>query len=108
MMVVVLGMVMEPDDVPPCASSLVEDEEELVDSSEAGFSLEDDEPEEPHIVSDRFSPEIRSGSPYLGEGSIRREPVRKPTHYPKEVESTTNILNFLGSMEKKFRKKRGK
>lgn len=84
------------------------DEEELVDSSEAGFSLEDDEPEEPHIVSDRFSPEVRSDSPYLGEGSIRREPVRKPTHYPKEVESTTNILNFLGSMEKKFRKKRGK
>lgn len=84
------------------------DEEELVDSSEAGFSLEDDEPEEPHIVSDRFSPEIRSGSPYLGEGSIRREPVRKPTQYPKEVESTTNILNFLGSMEKKFRKNRGK
>lgn len=84
------------------------DEEELVDSSEAGFSLEDDEPEEPHIVSDRFSPEVRSESPYLGEGSIRREPVRKPTHYPKEVESTTNILNFLGSMEKKFRKKRGK
>ena len=84
------------------------DEEELVDSSEAGFSLEDDEPEEPHIVSDRFSPEVRSESPYLGESSIRREPVRKPTHYPKEVESTTNILNFLGSMEKKFRKKRGK
>lgn len=84
------------------------DEEELVDSSEAGFSLEDDEPEEPHIVSDRSSPEVRSESPYLGEGSIRREPVRKPTHYPKEVESTTNILNFLGSMEKKFRKKRGK
>lgn len=84
------------------------DEEELVDSSEAGFSLEDDEPEEPHIVSDRFSPEVRSESSYLGEGSIRREPVRKPTHYPKEVESTTNILNFLGSMEKKFRKKRGK
>lgn len=84
------------------------DEEELVDSSEAGFSLENDEPEEPHIVSDRFSPEVRSESPYLGEGSIRREPVRKPTHYPKEVESTTNILNFLGSMEKKFRKKRGK
>lgn len=84
------------------------DEEELVDSSEAGFSLEDDEPEEPHIVSNRFSPEVRSESPYLGEGSIRREPVRKPTHYPKEVESTTNILNFLGSMEKKFRKKRGK
>lgn len=84
------------------------DEEELVDSSEAGFSLEDDEPEEPHIVSNRFSPEVRSESPYLGEGSIRREPIRKPTHYPKEVESTTNILNFLGSMEKKFRKKRGK
>lgn len=84
------------------------DEEELVDSSEAGFSLEDAEPEEPHIVSDRFSPEVRSESPYLGGGSIRREPVRKPTHYPKEVESTTNILNFLGSMEKKFRKKRGK
>lgn len=84
------------------------DEEELVDSSEAGFSLEDDEHEEPHIISDRFSPEVRSESPYLGEGSIRREPVRKPTHYPKEVESTTNILNFLGSMEKKFRKKRGK
>lgn len=84
------------------------DEEELADSSEAGFSLEDDEPEEPHIVSDRSSPEVRSESPYLGEGSIRREPVRKPTHYPKEVESTTNILNFLGSMEKKFRKKRGK
>lgn len=84
------------------------DEEELVDSSEAGFSLEDDEPEEHHIVSDRFSPEVRSESPYLGGGSIRREPVRKPTHYPKEVESTTNILNFLGSMEKKFRKKRGK
>ena len=84
------------------------DEEELVDSSEAGFSLDDDEPEEPHIVSDRFSPEVRSDSPYLREGSIRREPVRKPTHYPKEVESTTNILNFLGSMEKKFRKKRGK
>lgn len=84
------------------------DEEELVDSSEAGFNLEDDEPEEPHIVSDRFSPEVRSESPYLGEGSIRREPVRKPTQYPKEVESTTNILNFLGNMEKKFRKKRGK
>lgn len=84
------------------------DEEELVDSSEAGFSLEDDEPKEPHVVSDRFSPEVRSESPYLGEGSIRREPVRKPTQYPKEVESTTNILNFLGSMEKKFRKKRGK
>lgn len=84
------------------------DEEELVDSSEAGFSLEDDEPEEPYAVPDRTSPEVRSDSPYLGEGSIRREPVRKPTHYPKEVESTTNILNFLGSMEKKFRKKRGK
>lgn len=84
------------------------DEEELADSSEAGFILEDDEPEEPHVVSDRFSPEVRSESPYLGEGSIRREPVRKPTHYPKEVESTTNILNFLGNMEKKFRKKRGK
>lgn len=84
------------------------DEEELVDSSEAGFSLEDDEPKEPYVVSDRFSPEVRSESPYLGGGSIRREPVRKPTHYPKEVESTTNILNFLGSMEKKFRKKRGK
>lgn len=84
------------------------DEEELVASSEAGFILKDDEPEEPHIVSDRFSPEVRSESPYLGEGSIRRESVRKPTHYPKEVESTTNILNFLGSMEKKFRKKRGK
>ena len=84
------------------------DEEELVDSSEAGFSLEDDEPEEPHVVPDRSSPEVRSESPYLGEGSIRREPVRKPTHYPKEVESTTNILNFLGNMEKKFRKKRGK
>ena len=84
------------------------DEEELVDSSEAGFSLEDDEPEELHVVSNRFSPEVRSESPYLGEGSIRREPVRKPTQYPKEVESTTNILNFLGSMEKKFRKKRGK
>ena len=84
------------------------DEEELADSSEAGFILEDDEPEEHHVVSDRFSPEVRSESPYLGEGSIRREPVRKPTHYPKEVESTTNILNFLGNMEKKFRKKRGK
>lgn len=84
------------------------DEEELVDSSEAGFSLEDDEPEESHVVSNRFSPEVRSESPYLGEGSIRREPIRKPTHYPKEVESTTNILNFLGNMEKKFRKKRGK
>lgn len=84
------------------------DEEELVDSSEAGFSLEDDEPEEPYAVPDRTSPGVRSDSPYLGEGSIRREPVRKPTHYPKEVESTTNILNFLGNMEKKFRKKRGK
>ena len=84
------------------------DEEELVDFSEAGFDLDEEEPEEPHIVSDRFSPEVRSESPYSGEGSIRREPVRKPTHYPKEVESTTNILNFLGSMEKKFRKKRGK
>ena len=84
------------------------DEEELVDSSEAGFILEDDEPKESHVVSNRFSPEVRSESPYLGEGSIRREPIRKPTHYPKEVESTTNILNFLGSMEKKFRKKRGK
>ena len=84
------------------------DEEELVDSSEAGFSLEDDEPEEPNVVPARSSPEVRSESPYLGEGSIRREPFRKPTHYPKEVESTTNILNFLGSMEKKFRKKRGK
>lgn len=110
----------EPEDVPEEPSHRVSnysdagfdldslDEVELVDSSEAGFSLEDDEPEEPHIVSDRFSPEVRSESPYLGEGSIRREPVRKPTHYPKEVESTTNILNFLGSMEKKFRKKRGK
>lgn len=84
------------------------DEEELADSSEAGFSLEDDEPEEPYVVSNRFSPEVRSESPYSGEGSIRREPIRKPTHYPKEVESTTNILNFLGNMEKKFRKKRGK
>lgn len=84
------------------------DEEELAHSSKAGFSLEDDEPKEPNVVSDRFSPEVRSESPYLGEGSIRREPVRKPTQYPKEVESTTNILNFLGSMEKKFRKKRGK
>ena len=108
----------EPEDEPEGPDEVVSseagfdldslDEEELVDSSEAGFSLDDDEPEEPHIVSDRFSPEVRSDSPYLGEGSIRREPVRKPTHYPKEVESTTNILNFLGSMEKKFRKKRGK
>lgn len=84
------------------------DEEELVDSSEAGFSLEDDESEEPYAVPDRTSSEVRSDSPYLREGSVRREPIRKPTHYPKEVESTTNILNFLGNMEKKFRKKRGK
>ena len=84
------------------------DEEELADSSEAGFSLEDDEPEEPYATPDRFSPSMQTESPYLGEVPIRKEPIRKPTHYPKEVESTTNILNFLGNMEKKFRKKRGK
>jgi putative uncharacterized protein sb01g006450 len=84
------------------------DEEELVDSSEAGFSLEDDESEEVHIAQERLKLNVQPDSPYLGEAHIRKEPVRKPTHYPKEVESTTNILNFLGSMEKKFRKKRGK
>lgn len=84
------------------------DEEELVDSSEAGFSLEDEEPEEAHASPDRFSSSLQPNSPYLEDKPIRREPVRKPTQYPKEVESTTNILNFLGSMEKKFRKKRGK